>query len=107
MPVSQRAPEDLVFAELAKKERWKRCPNVRSPVRTFRALPMTLLSAYLVRYHGRVYGRHNLFVSLPVFLSKQQLTPFLSHAARLQVSLSNLIVQATDKLSRVFSSHMM
>jgi len=27
IPVSERAPEDLVFAKLAKKKKWKRCPK--------------------------------------------------------------------------------
>jgi hypothetical protein len=27
LPVHERAPEDLAFTELAKKEKWRRCPK--------------------------------------------------------------------------------
>ena len=28
IPINERAPEDLAFTELAKQERWRRCPKV-------------------------------------------------------------------------------
>ena len=30
LPLNERAPEDLAFTELAKKEKWRRCPKVCS-----------------------------------------------------------------------------
>jgi hypothetical protein len=32
LPLDERAPEDIAFTELAKKQKWKRCPKVRSQV---------------------------------------------------------------------------
>lgn len=32
LPLTERAPEDLAFTELAKKEKWRRCPKCRAMV---------------------------------------------------------------------------
>lgn len=31
LPITERAPEDVTFANLAKQEKWRRCPKVRPP----------------------------------------------------------------------------
>jgi len=56
IPVSERAPEDLVFAELAKKQKWKRCPKCGTMVeRTEGCNHMTCRCAYEFCYVCGVY----------------------------------------------------
>lgn len=47
LPVNERAPEDLAFNELANKEKWRRCPKVRSRVSLFGFLELNLSTVAL------------------------------------------------------------
>jgi len=48
LPAHERAPEDLALMELAKKEKWRRCPKVCSQVAPFRSVKLTLSLALVV-----------------------------------------------------------